>query len=658
MTIIKQVCVIGAGVMGSGIAAQVANSGIKVLLLDVVSKEMDRSSIARSAIDKMHKTKPLPLSHPKRAELISAGNLDDDLGKIKDCEFIIEVIVEKLEVKHDLYNKLLPYLNPDAILTSNTSTLPLKRLKENLPANIAHRFMITHFFNPPRYMRLLELITDKTTDHKAIEEISQFVTYRLGKSIVPSNDTPGFIANRIGCFLLELVLRKAISYNINVATMDRMLIQKMSLPNTGIFGLYDLIGLDVMGLIAKSLLTSLPKDDRFVQIFTNVPLVQKMVRDGFTGRKGLGGFYKMHEEGGKKTKEVIDLQSGEYIALPEEEDLDRYDKISTEVMNEFEAYVRSLVPEVTDKPEDIDRAMKLGYSWKYGPFELFSKNSHAVKSASLSYRNDNIEREDNLKSNCNIFDIGTKMNCLTSEVFHRLIEAVEKAETMQKPLYIYSKDSNFSAGADLKFLLQKIQSKDWNAIEDYLSLGQKAMKRIKYAKVPVISCARGVALGGGCELLLHSHFVVANQQLNAGLIEVSLGLIPAFGGTKEMVLRAEGDATQLQKLLGNIVRQNKSSSADYFSESYRVPLYVNMNRDHLLQEAVTCYKKQNNVEWGGASSCENLSLDEHSKLIAKKLEDFTKDNMSEDALLDLEREVFMELVKTPIVEEKIAKIVK
>lgn len=639
--------------MGSGIAAQIANSRAKVLLLDIPSKEVDRSSIARAAVAKMHKTKPAPLSHPKRAELISVGNLDDDLDKIKDCQLVIEVIVEKLDVKHSLYTKLLPHLRLDTILASNTSTLPLKHLKENLPEDVARRFMITHFFNPPRYMRLLELITDKTTDPKALEAASWFVTHRLGKSIVRSNDTPGFIANRIGCFLLELVLRKTIQYRMQVEDVDRLLTEKLSLPSTGIFGLYDLIGLDVMSLIAKSLIADLPSDDRFVQIYTDVPLVQKMIADGYTGRKGLGGFYRMRDEGGKKVKEVIDLETGEYKAFSIRAEPEEENQAITEIMDEFESYVRSLVPEVTDNPNDIDRAMKLGYSWKYGPFELFNLGDGIAQKEKGSIGR--IVPEDYY-----IFDIGTKMNCLTSDAFHRLMEAVQKAESEQKPLYIYSEASNFSAGADLKFLLEKIQARNWDAIEDYLKLGQKAMMCVKNARVPVISCALGVALGGGCELLLHSHFVVANQQLSAGLVEASLGLIPAFGGTKEMVLRSKGDAKLLEKLLGNIIRQNKSTSADYFSEDYIVPLYINMNQDYLLEEAVSFHKKQTNITWSDTLDPFELDddIDEHTKLIAQKLEVFKNKSMSEDELLACERQIFMELVRMPIVEERIKKIVR
>ena len=657
MTKITQVCVIGAGVMGSGIAAQVANSGTKVLLLDIVSKDSDRSSIARGAVVKMLAAKPPPLSHPKRAELIAIGNLDDDLGKIKDCQLIIEAIVEKLDVKHNLYVKLLPYLNPDTILASNTSTLPLRSLKNGLPDDVASRFVITHFFNPPRYMRLLELVTDKTTNNQITEDVNWFARHRLGKSIVESNDTPGFIANRIGCFLLELVLRKTIDHRLNVDTMDQMMIERMQLPSTGIFGLYDLIGLDVMKLIAQSLVGSLPNKDRFVEIYTNVPIVQKMIDEGYTGRKGRGGFYRLNTNDSQKIKEVIDLNTGAYRAIrynTQGLEVTEYHEAIESIMKEFEGYVRSLVPEVTSNPTDIDRAMKLGYSWRYGPFELFDGAfSHEPRGQDTRYSQ-------------NIFDINTKMNVLSPDVFTRLIEAIESAK---QTLYIYSDSPHFSAGADLKFLLQKIQDKDWKTIEDYLKLGQKAFMAAKYSTIPVISCARGVALGGGCELLLHSHKVIANQQLSAGLVEVRLGLIPAFGGTKEMVLRAAGDDVLLQKLLGNIIRQNKGTSADYFAEDYLVKLDVNMNEDYLLEEALATSQAPINQLYQppapsiGRSKIPSFVLDvdaadDNTKSIAKIMEDgLSGKDMNEADLLDFERESFMRLVKKPEVERRIKAII-
>nr|WP_245969044.1 3-hydroxyacyl-CoA dehydrogenase family protein [Candidatus Rickettsia colombianensi] len=297
---IKKVCVIGSGVMGSGIAALIANFSHKVVLLDIIAKDSDDSNkIVKNAVENLHKQKPPPLSFPDKANFITIGNLEHDLDLIKECDLVIEVIVEKLEIKHQLYNKIIPYIKEDAIIASNTSTLPLKRLKEDLPDNIKSRFVITHFFNPPRYMELLELIIDPTVKPEVIERVSEFLTKTLGKTIVKCNDTPGFIANRVGCFLLELVARKAISQNLDVATIDKIFTSCLGLPSTGIFGLYDLIGHDVMKLISSSLLAALPANDAYHKIYVNTPVLDKMIEKKLIGRKGDGGFYRLSVSNGK-----------------------------------------------------------------------------------------------------------------------------------------------------------------------------------------------------------------------------------------------------------------------------------------------------------------------------------------------------------------------
>ncbi|MES2214462.1 MAG: 3-hydroxyacyl-CoA dehydrogenase/enoyl-CoA hydratase family protein [Pseudomonadota bacterium] len=697
---IKQVCVIGAGVMGSGIAAQIANSGIKVLLLDVASQEIDRSSIAKSAIAKMQTIKPAPLSHPSRSELITPGNLEDDLHKIEDCQLLIEAIVEKLDIKHALYKKLLPYLKSDTILASNTSTLPLTQLKTIFPQDIAANFIIIHFFNPPRYMKLVELVTDSTTTQSIVDEIQYFLSHRLGKSVVQCNDTPGFIANRVGCFLLELVLRKAIEHKLDIDIVDHIFSKCLFFPSTGIFGLYDLIGLDVMGLISDSLVSALDKTDRFVAIYKPLPQVQKMIREKYTGRKGLGGFYRVTNIENAKVKEVMDLASMTYRPLQESlEDfgaisdvLGRGDNISLafkEILEEFGAYITSLIPSVTDNIYDLDLAMKLGYSWKYGPFELFYKflpsiiktsvpidgakfitNTsvlHSTKSRILSQNSSTILREFEGGAEEGLcLSFVSKVNCLNHDIFNLIILAVSSSEKLQKPLYIYSDTPHFSAGADLKIFLSAIENKDWEGVEAFLLLGQRAMQAVKYSKMPVIAAASGATLGGGCELLLHSHFVVANQQITAGLVEVGIGLIPGWGGLKEMVLRSKGDKDLLLHNLKNIIMQNRTTSADYLASDYLVDLRVNMNADYLLKEAMSSMplplrdlnEKIDIPEFALEEALDMSSIDAHTKGIISMLQKLSGRSMTEDDLLLFEREVFMSLIKTPVAEEKIRKILK
>ena len=316
MSLIKKVCVIGSGVMGSGIAAQVANSRTKVILLDIADENSENpSNISASALVRMQSQKPAPLSRPSLAKYITTGNLRDHLNLISECDLIIEVIIERLDVKHALYETLLPYLKDGAIIASNTSTLPLAKLKEKLPQSVQNRFIISHFFNPPRYMELLELVSDVNNDSSVIERAEEFISKKLGKIIIHCNDTPGFIANRIGCFLLECTVRKAIEKGLDPAVIDQIFTKLLGFPSTGIFGLYDLIGHDVMALISKSLVSALDSIDKYNEIYTESGILSVMKSRGLLGRKSGAGFYKVSKDQGKTIKQIFDFKSLEYVGL-------------------------------------------------------------------------------------------------------------------------------------------------------------------------------------------------------------------------------------------------------------------------------------------------------------------------------------------------------
>jgi len=714
---IKKVCVIGSGVMGSGIAALIANSSHKVVLLDIIDKNSsDPNKIVKNAVENLHKQKPPPLSFPDKANFITIGNLEQDLDLIKECDLVIEVIVEKLEIKHQLYNKIAPYLKEDAIIASNTSTLPLKRLKENLPDNIKSRFVITHFFNPPRYMELLELIIDSAVKPEVIDRVSGFLTKTLGKTIVKCNDTPGFIANRVGCFLLELVVRKAIAKQLDFASLDKIFTACLGLPSTGIFGLYDLIGHDVMKLISSSLLAALPANDYYHKIYINTPVLDQMIEKKLIGRKGGGGFYRLSVSNGKKIKEVININDLSYSPVQKVDisfnNLDEllasssvYGKFFTEIITEFYVYLTSLVPSVTDNIYDIDAAMKLGYSWKYGPFELltiaakdgwdlviknaglmniplpayltnkeyqkidkqkFHTHKDVLKESKILLENDSaklIYYRENL-----IFVITTKMNCLNHNVFYLLQEAASKAENDGKNLYIYPQGNNFSAGADLKLLLSYIEDKNFHDLENLLKVGQQTMLHLKYSKAHVISCSRGVALGGGCELLLHSSFIVANAELNAGLVELGVGLIPGWGGVTEMFARSKGDKTKLIRNIRNIIEQNKSSSADYFKADYGIEnMQINMNKHYILEEAlklqlpkkiVPMPHKVNLPKITLANEIDTSKYNDLQNTVLSKFQDIIDkhNEINEEELLTYEREIFLELAKDLKAIEKLKAI--
>ena len=292
---IKKVAVLGSGVMGSGIAALIANAGIDVLLLDIVPEGAeDRNALAKGAIQKQLKAKPAGgFTHKKSARRVTPGNMEDDLEKLSECDWVVEVVLEKLEVKHSVYQKIAPHMKDTAVLSTNTSTIPLAELEKGLPKELMPRFMLTHFFNPPRFLPLLELVGGSKCDPKILAAMSQFLDIRLGKGVVACKDTPGFLGNRIGVFWLMQGLLKAVELGISVEDADAVMSRPVGVPKTGVFGLFDLIGIDLMPHIAKSMLATLPKDDRFCTIYDEPKLVTDMIADGYTGRKGKGGFYRL-----------------------------------------------------------------------------------------------------------------------------------------------------------------------------------------------------------------------------------------------------------------------------------------------------------------------------------------------------------------------------
>jgi len=295
MVDIKKVAVLGSGVMGSGIAAHMANAGIPVVLLDIVKPgEKNRNALTEGGVEKQLGAKPSGFVHKNKAKLVTCGNLEDNLGLLKECDWIVEAVLEKLEVKQEVYRKVDAARKPGSIVSSNTSTLPIHELVKGLPPAFAKDFMITHFFNPPRFMRLLEVVKGEQTRPDAFEAISRFADVTLGKGIVECKDTPGFIANRIGVYWLMLALLEAIRMGVTPEQADAVMGRPVGIPKTGVFGLFDLIGIDLMPLIAREMLHTLPESDSFRTLYTEPELVKKMIADGYTGRKGKGGFYRIH----------------------------------------------------------------------------------------------------------------------------------------------------------------------------------------------------------------------------------------------------------------------------------------------------------------------------------------------------------------------------
>jgi 3-hydroxyacyl-CoA dehydrogenase/enoyl-CoA hydratase/3-hydroxybutyryl-CoA epimerase len=695
MALINKVCVIGSGVMGSGIAAQVANSRTHVVLFDIVDENSGNpSNIPALALEKMLSQKPAPLSHPTLAKYIAVGNLRDDLNLISECDLIIEVIIEKLEVKHALYEKLLPYLKSDAVIASNTSTLPLAKLKEKLPGSVQNRFIITHFFNPPRYMELIELVVDDNNDKIITGRAKEFISKKLGKTIIPCNDTPGFIANRIGCFLLELTVRKAIEQRLNPALIDQIFTKLLGFPSTGIFGLYDLIGHDVMALISKSLTDILDSGDKYHEIFTESDVLSTLKAKGFLGRKSGAGFYKVTKNQGHTIKQIFDFNSLDYGELKSEEcpktleelfnKHDIYSDFFKDILTTFFSYVRHLVPEISDSTCDIDEAMRLGYSLKYGPFELLElmpKSALSPKGIDINLKRQALNKREWQNAaklvlsndsadlfeyqNNHIFVIKTKMNCLNHKVFDLIIDSVKLSEDKSLRLVIHpGKSKNFSVGADLRLFYEMISNKNFKAIEEFIDLGQKAMLKAKYAGVDVISCAYGLALGGGCELLLHSHHVVAHQNLNAGLVELGVGLIPGWGGVKEMFLRSKGNEEYIIENLQNILMQYQSASGDYFAEKYKVECSFNMNINNIMLEAFEIKPRtritNKNVNLPKIDLSNKIDTANFDNVALDVLEFFQKiidmGKVDEATLLNMEKEKFLQMAAKPESLERISRL--
>ena len=611
MEAIKKVCVIGSGTMGAGIAAQVANAGIPVLLLDIVPREgNDRDAIAKGAVAKMLKTDPAPFMSKRAAKLVETGNIDDHLARVAECDWVVEAIVERLDIKQALYEKLEAVKKPGTAVSSNTSTIPLGNLIEGRSDQFKRDFLITHFFNPPRYMRLLEIVTGPETDADLARRVEDFADRAMGKRVIHAKDTPGFIANRLGTYWLAIAVNAAMDQGITIEQADQIGGRPMGVPKTGIFALIDLVGVDLMPLLAKSLSSTLPEGDPYFDTVREMPLVDKMIAEGYTGRKGKGGFYKLDKgAGGKRTKMALDLATGDYRAeqkpekLPAKAEKDLAALVSLPgktgdyawtIIGHVLSYAAKLVGEAADDIVAIDDAMKLGYNWKFGPFELIDQLGPGklaerlaaegrpvpalLKAAGTnpfyrieggkrqylladgSYRDvpraegvvllEDIKRASQplLKTgSAALWDVGDgvaaieftgKMNALDEEVIKLINQAIPLVKASFKALIVYNEGSNFSAGANLGLAMFAINIAAWSEVEKSIAGGQAAFKALKYAPFPVVSAPAGLALGGGCEICLNSDAIQAHAETYIGLVECGVGLIPGWGGNGEMLDRA------------------------------------------------------------------------------------------------------------------------
>ncbi len=578
---IKKVVVIGSGTMGSGIAAQVANAGISVTLLDLPSNEGSRNQITENAKDRILKSRPPLLVEKTKAEFIKTGNIEDDFSVVSEADWVVEAVVERIDIKHSIYSKIQDARKPSSIISSNTSTIPLKVLSEKMSNDMKKNFCITHFFNPVRYMALLEIVTEPINDTEKINFLKTFCDQQLGKGVIICNDTPGFIGNRIGVYAMQVAMTEAFKMNISIEEADAVFGRPMGIPKTGIFGLYDLIGIDLMADVLKSFIKELPIEDPFHEVAQEIPLVKKLIDTGYTGRKGKGGFYRMNKSDGKKILEAINLETGEYspskkinLGLGDKIDIkklierdDKYGKYAKSILTKVIRYAAFLIPDVSSKYIDIDDALRLGFNWTIGPFEMLSNietNSFIQENTDINYfktiqNNFKFEKRpgyldpniDNLRSlklkktfhnasanvqdssSFQIVEFTTKANALSTDSMLALKEAAQN----NKSTIIINEAMQFSAGVNLNYVMDFAKNNEWSKIEKFIVDFQQTCKAIKYADKPFIAAPSGLAIGGGFEVVLHCDYSVSHTNVVLGLVESLVGLIPAGGGCKEMLWR-------------------------------------------------------------------------------------------------------------------------
>ena len=668
---IQKVAVIGSGVMGAGITAHCANAGCEVLLLDIVPDGAeDRNSLSKTAIQKMHKSNPEMLMHKRNSKRITPGNIEDDLHLLEDFDWVIEVVIENLDVKRDLYSRLCDKIGPETILSSNTSTLPRSKLVSELPRDISSRFLITHFFNPPRYLPLLEVVTSSEVDESVVTRFCEFADHRLGKRVTMCNDRPGFIGNRLGVYFIQRAFKATLELGLSVEQADAMLGRPIGLPKTAVFALMDLVGIDLIPHVTESLLEHLPDDDPFHKIAgTGEEIILNMIQDGYTGRKGKGGFYRLNKDGGKKVKEARNLYTGEYqnanrrAAFPSAKMgkrgisslMDCNDdgaRLVTEVLLDSLSYAAHIVPDVSDDIYSIDGAMKVGYNWKAGPFEMMDSigvesmvqrlessgrevprflSLAAERGSFYGMEDGEITRltpsgemvivnrpEDTLtvadlkrrgkplkrNGSASIWDTGdgvllveyhTKMNAMDPMNMEMLLNAVDLAESEDyKGIVIGNDATNFCAGANLGLALFAANLAAWKDLEDFIGLGQDTYQTLKYCDVPVVAASAGLCLGGGAEVLMHCDAVQAHSESYVGLVEVGVGIIPAWGGCKELLGRlvdfglvTNGPMGAVMKAFETIGTAQVAKSAEQArSMGFLGPNDgITMNRDRLLADA-------------------------------------------------------------------------
>ncbi len=769
MRTIKRVAVLGAGTMGSRIAAHFANAGIPALLLDLAGPAPDRSAPARRGLDNAAKQKPGPFFTPAAKARIETGNFEDHMGALASCDWIVEAVTENLDIKRDLWGKVEAVASPDAILSTNTSGIPLHNIADGFPASFRSRFLGTHFFNPPRYLHLVEVIPTPQTDPGIVGFASHFCDARLGKGVVLCKDTPNFIANRIGSFFGGTVHKLTLDMDLTVEEVDALTGPLIGLPNSASFRLLDIVGIDVWAFVGRNLYDLTPLDphrDRFLP----VPFVEEMLRRDWLGEKSAQGFYRRVGSGAQRVIEAIDLKTFDYhpanrVTFSVVDQARLIDDLPARLralvagtgkpgtflwtlFRDLLIYSAERIPEISDRVVEIDRAMRWGYANTLGPFELWDalgfedtarrmerdglELPHAIQSmlrngAPSFYKHSSArshprteyfdlarqtyeEQESRtgilslsgikrsggvIKSNsgASLLDIGdgvfclefhSKMNTLGEDIFSMMYSSIAETVADGQALVIANQGSDFCVGANLMLVLLAAQEHEW----DDLSLGiqrfQQANMAIKTAPKPVVVAPFGRTLGGGAEIALHAARLQASAELYMGLVEVGVGVIPAGGGCKELVLRWQ-DPKRVFETIG--FAKVSSSAEDARDIGFLTEAdSVSMNQERLVADAkalalslVPHYvpaSPREDIAVSGDSGYAVMKvgawmarqgqyISDYDLVVAGKLAHVLsggrltgQQTVSERYLLDLEREAFLSLCGNPQTQQRMQHMLK
>lgn len=774
---IKKVSVLGAGVMGTQIAAHFANAGIQVILFDLKSQDKDPNSIVNRAVAGLQKLKPNPLVQKNRIQYISVANYEDDISLISECDLIIEAIAENLQWKEDLYRKISPHLKDGAILASNTSGISINKLSDSVPAEHRSKFCGIHFFNPPRYMKLVELIASKQTDNKILKVLENVLVNNLGKFVIYANDTPNFVANRLGVFTMVVAYLHAQELGIPFEVVDSLTGKKLGRAKSAIFRTADVVGLDVFASVLSTMANNC--NDTWKHCYQLPEWIAKLISEKKLGQKTKAGIYIKEKDGLK----IFDITTSNYRLADQKMDDSVAEILGNKNWNEkFKAmwasehpqakflwaifrdsfhYAATMLGDISNSPCDMDFALRLGFGWKEGLFEIWQQagwkevadkiqtdikaglalskfelpkwvfelkdgiynNSHYFDIAKkemavrarianntdhiyskqifppllsfeksntpqiILYENDSVVLW-HTGDNIGVLSFKTKMCAIGKMVLQGLSEALDFAEVNCKAMVIWQEKDIFSVGANLEEFGFDIMMNGADAVESIISLGHQVIaNRLKYSTIPVVAAVKGYTFGGGCEIMLHCSSIVASVESYIGLVEAGVGLLPGWGGTKEMALRASQALVpwkDFERRYKNLAMAQVATSGyeakemGFLKESDDIVMNDNnvlfVAKEKAKYLSANDYRpsiKPTNIQvFGddGIAKVESLlvnmfeghQISEHDRLIAQNIAyvmcggSVTKGTVvSEDWLLHLEKEKFKQLAVTSKTEERI-----